>query len=400
MPVQKTRKSHPHSGHARSTSLALAVPHNSEDTQIAPTFRSSSVQGFVARGIGAKAGTPGNGAKASTPAVPGQPGIPGDPQVLFPPGRPFAWQKNFPGSRDEHVKRSLGQLSPPQTQHAAAWILNLVEAIHWASFPIGFFVAHYIYSHAALLAPAAPGGVYFIVLGLLCQVFGGGISGNMMHVYEGWQVTPFVNPLTLPDPGSRPPQPPPSPEWVDATRVTHFNNAWLRATAYQMLFTFQSLGLGFFSLAAFGTSAATVLLTAGTALVATLGPKTPRTSFYRTVQGERRPYLPLSVSLLAVFAVNVVVNLAANYVVFQGCMRSMISSLLVQFFGSAPALLLLPLTVLASVSGPLVIAAGGAVEGYLAETSFNQWHHFIAFVILTAGLLLELAMYMALVAAA
>jgi hypothetical protein len=30
-------------------------------------------------------------------------------------------------------------------------------------------------------------------------VFGGGITGNMMHMYEGWQVAPFRNPLTLPE---------------------------------------------------------------------------------------------------------------------------------------------------------------------------------------------------------
>ena len=31
-------------------------------------------------------------------------------------------------------------------------------------------------------------------------------------------------------------------------------------------------------------------------------------------------------------------------------------------------------------------AAGGAYEGWIAESSFNQWQHFIAFVILTLGL--------------
>lgn len=30
--------------------------------------------------------------------------------------------------------------------------------------------------------------VFFLLLGLLSQIYGGGISGNMMHEYEGWQV--------------------------------------------------------------------------------------------------------------------------------------------------------------------------------------------------------------------
>jgi len=36
--------------------------------------------------------------------------------------------------------------------------------------------------------------VFFLLFAHVCQVFGGGIGGNMMHQYEGWQVAEFSNP--------------------------------------------------------------------------------------------------------------------------------------------------------------------------------------------------------------
>ena len=40
--------------------------------------------------------------------------------------------------------------------------------------------------------------VFFLLLGLLSQIFGGGISGNMMHEYEGWQVCRSVERYVAP----------------------------------------------------------------------------------------------------------------------------------------------------------------------------------------------------------
>ena len=67
------------------------------------------------------------------------------------------------------------------------------------------------------------------------QVFAGA-SANMMHTYEGWMEAPFENPIPMP----------PNPEHpanselvkfykeVDARRIKHFNNAWLRTVTYQV----------------------------------------------------------------------------------------------------------------------------------------------------------------------
>ena len=55
----------------------------------------------------------------------------------------------------------------------------------------------------------------------------------------------------------------------------------------------------------------------------------------------------------------------------------------------APGLLL----VVKSLAAPLLIGAGGAIEGLLAEARFNQWIHFLAVVLFNAGFWCQLYMY-------
>lgn len=101
----------------------------------------------------------------------------GYPNAMFPPDATWSTQKAPP-------KDSLASLPTPQNHTAVAWKLNVIELIHWLSFPLGFYVAHYLFVNSEVLAKMALGGdmsrVFFIILGLLCQVFGGGISGNLM----------------------------------------------------------------------------------------------------------------------------------------------------------------------------------------------------------------------------
>lgn len=120
--------------------------------------------------------------------------------------------------------------------------------------------------------------------------------------------------------------------------------------------------------------------------VALLGPKEPRLSLPRTVDGQPRPVLPLSVSLAVVFVINVVANLAANVCLFSDMMEDKIA--FPAFLGGFA----IPGWVL-SVVPSLLIAAGGGIEGWFAEATFNQWHHFIAFVTLLSGLALSHVYY-------
>ncbi len=66
--------------------------------------------------------------------------------------------------------------------------LNIIETVHWASFPIGFAIFFLIFSNASIIAKAVDGStarVFCMLMGLVTQVYGGGISGNIMHEYEG-----------------------------------------------------------------------------------------------------------------------------------------------------------------------------------------------------------------------
>ncbi|CAN0403471.1 unnamed protein product, partial [Scytosiphon promiscuus] len=49
---------------------------------------------------------------------------------------------------------------------------------------------------------------------------------SVQHMYEGWQIAPYRNPLQSSPAGQRVP-------------VEEYNNAWLRSVAYQTLVTFQ-----------------------------------------------------------------------------------------------------------------------------------------------------------------
>ncbi|QNI70972.1 hypothetical protein [Cyanobium sp. NS01] len=289
------------------------------------------------------------------------------PDLVYPP-LPWGFQKAAPKT----------SLSPALARTARPLVLNLVELIHWASFPLGFWILAYIFVHADVIATHVDGDlmrVFWLQLGMACQVFGGGISGILMHEYEGWQITPFRNILGLQ-------QNAPSQD-VAQVLVPNFNNAWLRAVAYQMLFSFQTAGLGFFSLGVFGAQPVPLLLVFGGIAIALLGPSEPRTRFFRVVDGEARPVLPLSWSLLIVFALNALANLIACHHFFGPTIAEAWPPTLLPWLAAVVPAWLVPWLALLA---PLTVAAGGAYEGWVAESSFNQWQHFIAFVLLTLGL--------------
>lgn len=62
--------------------------------------------------------------------------------VIYPENDNWAWEKADP-------KTSLFGIG--LTNPAPQWLLNIVEATHWASFPIGFIIANYLFNHASEL---------------------------------------------------------------------------------------------------------------------------------------------------------------------------------------------------------------------------------------------------------
>jgi hypothetical protein len=274
---------------------------------------------------------------------------------------------------------------------AKAWILNVIELFHWVSFPIGFYLFWTIFENSGKLSAAIGGenpimGLFFLLLAHVPQVYGGGISGNLMHQYEGWQVAPFRNPLK-PHNGEAEPD---------------YNNAWLRAVAYQMLFSFQTLGVICITLGNYGINKFTTALTVVTFLIMALGPELPHCTsvfpripiigkvFTKITQG--RPVFPLSIYLFFAFLLNSFVATAAYIKMFGKI--DWTSAAVVATLPSwlSPILAVIPSQILAVI--PFVLVAfGGIFEGLVAESTFNQLHHLLAFVFLDLGLALHVPYY-------
>jgi len=305
-------------------------------------------------------------------------GPPGFPNVIIYPKPGWGLSKPKP-------KKALEDIG--KAQSAAAWILNLVEWMHWVSFPIGFWLFWTMFNHmkelGSAINPSNPTfSVFFLLFAHVSQVYGGGISGNMMHQYEGWQVAPFRNPLR-----------------TDAE--PEYNDAWLRAVAYQMLFSFQTLGVVFTWVGVGGP--VTGWLKRGlllvTALVITLAPQLPHCTtvfpnlmkrirlekFWNRLTCGNRPVFPLSIYLFLAFLANSIVATLAYIQMFG----------VIDWTGT-PILQSLP-GLVSSLIPFLLIAFGGIYEGLRAETTFNQWDHFLAFLFLDLGLLLHVPYYLKLI---
>lgn len=138
----------------------------------------------------------------------------------------------------------------------------------------------------------------------------------------------------------------------------------------------------------YGANTWTKALVGGSMAVALLGPKEPRLGLTRLVDGEKRPALPLSLSLAVVFTINVVANLAANIRLFAPSMEEQ-----VPFFSDG----IVVSGWVCAIIPTLIVGAGGAMKTYIAETSFNQWYHLVALVSLLAGLSSSLQLYQHLV---
>ena len=145
---------------------------------------------------------------------------------------------------------------------------------------------------------------------------------------------------------------------------------------YHLLFSFQALGLSFTTMGVFGLKFWTKALVLCTASIALLGPKNPRLNLTRKVDGKDRPVLPLAVSLAITFGVNMVLQLLASIKLFYPvwAKRGM----------HRPAL-----AVIRSILPTVLIGAGGAFEGYFAESTFKQWQHLGSVIVLLSGYALQ-----------
>lgn len=244
--------------------------------------------------------------------------------------------------------KSIGPDGKDQSSTAAAWILNIVEGAHWLTLPPTFLGSYAIMLHHDFWLDMFGKSELRVLLWCLAPLIGfvGGLPPIVMHTYESWQVAPFRNPV--------------EGDFV----LQDYNNGWMRAVAYKYLFIIQGVGLvmanhGYNGFGTVGISLALILLSY-------IGDQSKKATFKINDQ----PVFPVPIVAIPLFVWGVVFNLLASV------------NLAGHISGD-------PLVHWGLIIAPLLTAAGGAVEGLFAESSFNQWIHLLAVVMLIGGASLQ-----------
>jgi len=277
--------------------------------------------------------------------------------IGFPSNPSWGWNKAAP-------KKSLYDIGMAHT--ANAFMLNLIEFVHWAPIIPAFLMAQSILNNSESWTNYFDNDEQRTLLFLLSPIvaFFGGLPGIMMHTYEGWQVAPFDSPLR----GE-----------LENTNVvvSDKNNQWLRIVAYFFIFNMQYIGLQAFSYAILGPTyfyGCLKYLSVMGFFIGYLGNQDCKATFNfkwgKTFGGST---FPLAWTTLVPFIVAASLNIYAftdlGSLAFPG------------YF-----------SLINSVAPPLLIAVGGIIEGLFAETVFDQKIHAFAVILFNVGFWLELNM--------
>ena len=272
----------------------------------------------------------------------------------FPSNPSRGWNKASP-------KKSLIGIGMAHT--ASAFMLNLVELVHWTPIIPAFLMAQSVLDNSEKWTVYFDNDTQRTLLFLLSPIvaFFGGLPGIMMHTYEGWQVAPFDSPLR----GE-----------TESTNVvvSDKNNQWLRIVAYFFIFNMQYIGLQAFSYAILGPRGCLKFLSTLGFFVGYLGNQDYKATFnFKWKQTTGGSTFPLAWTTLVPFILAASLNMYA------------FTSLGTQVFPG-------PFGVLRSLAPPLLIASGGIIEGLFAETVFDQKIHAFAVILFNMGFWLELHM--------
>jgi hypothetical protein len=275
----------------------------------------------------------------------------------FPSNPSWGWNKAAP-------KTSLRDISMADT--ANAYMLNLVELVHWTPIIPAFLMAQSILHNSDKWTNYFDNDEQRTLLFLLSPIiaFFGGLPGIMMHTYEGWQVAPFDSPLRGDSENAN-------------VVVSDKNNQWLRIVAYFFIFNMQYIGLQAFSYAVLGPTCFNGYLKFLSVLgffVGYLGNQDYKATFnFKWKQTAGGSTFPLAWATLVPFIMSASLNLYAfsdlGVLVFPG-----------------------RFSVVSSLAPPVLIALGGAIEGLFAETIFDQKIHAFAVILFNVGFWLELNM--------
>lgn len=277
--------------------------------------------------------------------------------IGFPSNPSWGWNKAAP-------KTSLHDIGMAHT--ANVFMLNLVEFVHWTPIIPAFLMAQSILSNSDKWTSHFDNDQERTLLFLLSPIvaFFGGLPGIMMHTYEGWQVAPFDSPLR----GE-----------LENTNVvvSDKNNQWLRIVAYFFIFNMQYIGLQAFSYAILGPSyfyGYLKYLSVMGFFIGYLGNQDSKATFnFKWGETAGGSTFPLAWTTLVPFIMSASLNIYAflklGGLVYPG-----------------------HFTLINSLAPPLLIAAGGAIEGLFAETIFDQKIHAFAVILFNTGFWLELDM--------
>jgi hypothetical protein len=238
------------------------------------------------------------------------------------------------------ARPSLDQLGQGHT--ARAWILNLVELGHWLALVSVVVVAWVVFDQADALTEWL--GTRWQAFALLISILlpaAGSIGFIVMHAREQWQLTP--------------------PAGWNGSNDGH--DPMLRRLVYRMLFSGLTVSQLLLPLAVFGANPALLVLLAGLGLVAVAGPSRPLLPW----RHAGISLLPVALPLVVAMAASIVLALVAFWHLLAPGLASK---------GWPAALAILPL---------VCNGGGGALEASLAETTYNQWWHLAAAVLLTCG---------------
>jgi hypothetical protein len=275
----------------------------------------------------------------------------------FPSEPSWGWNKAAP-------KKSLYDIGMNDT--ANAFMLNLVELVHWTPIIPAFLIAQSIFNNSDKWTNYFDNDKQRTLLFLLSPIvaFFGGLPGIMMHTYEGWQVAPFDSPLRGESENTN-------------VVVSDKNNQWLRIVAYFFIFNMQYIGLQSFSYAILGPTyfyGYLKFLSVMGFFVGYLGNQDYKATFnFKWKQTEGGSTFPLAWATLIPFMLSASLNIYA------------FSELGVLVYPSH-------FTVVQSLAPPVLIALGGAIEGLFAETVFDQKIHAFAVILFNVGFWLELNM--------
>jgi len=270
----------------------------------------------------------------------------------FPSNPSRGWNKAAP-------KKSLYDIGTAGT--ANAFMLNLVELVHWTPIIPAFLMAQSIIDNSNKWTIYFDNDTQRTLLFLLSPVvaFFGGLPGIMMHTYEGWQVAPFDSPLRGPSEDTN-------------VVVSDKNNQWLRIVAYFFIFNMQYIGLQAFSYAVLGPVGWLKFFSILGFFVGYLGNQDHKATFnFKWRQTAGGSTFPLAWCTLVPFILSASLNMYAF---------TQLGSLV--FIG--------PFSLINSLAPPVLIALGGVIEGLFAETVFDQRIHAFAVILFNTGFWLQL----------